>query len=279
MLKKRGQVSTFVIIGVLVLFVFIFVFMLRDSIREKFRGTVDREGYLISQMNQIKKTINTCLVKETDKAVKLLGESGGYFNPEDYVTYHGTKIAKLCENIPQEKICNAKPLSIENTNKVLKNYLQTEIKNCIDLNPYRKKDYTLESGELNLEFGIGDGLEMGAPPDDPEKKKEWDKKFLALVLSKAMKQINEEVKEITKNSKCNSGCSPSISVNPRFDEMKITNTYIDIPFVGKKQTGAKVKLPYDYTVSCSGVKNVNSWKIDASMHAEKICMEKDKEGS
>ena len=61
MLKKRGQVSTFVIIGVLVLFVFIFVFMLRDSIREKFRGTVDREGYLISQMNQIKKTINTCL--------------------------------------------------------------------------------------------------------------------------------------------------------------------------------------------------------------------------
>src|SRR3989344_244371 len=154
MLKKRGQVSTLVIIGVLVLFVFIFVFMLRDSIREKFRGTVDREGYLISQMNQIKKTINTCLVKETDKAVKLLGESGGYFNPEDYVTYHGTKIAKLCENIPQEKICNAKPLSIENTNKVLKNYLQTEIKNCIDLNPYRKKDYTLEAGELNLDVSI-----------------------------------------------------------------------------------------------------------------------------
>ncbi|MEK6955672.1 MAG: hypothetical protein AABW52_03355, partial [Nanoarchaeota archaeon] len=83
MLKKRGQVSTFVIIGVLVLFVFVFIFMLRDSVREKFRGTVDREGYLISQMSQIKKSINACLAEESENAVKLLGESGGYFNPAE----------------------------------------------------------------------------------------------------------------------------------------------------------------------------------------------------
>ena len=69
MLKKRGQVSTFVIIGVLVLFVFVFIFMLRDSVREKFRGTVDREGYLISQMSQIKKSINEFDRPQTIKAM------------------------------------------------------------------------------------------------------------------------------------------------------------------------------------------------------------------
>ena len=156
MLKKRGQVSTFVIICVLVLFVFVFIFMLRDSVREKFRGTVDREGYLISQMSQIKKSINACLAEESENAVKLLGESGGYFNPAEHVTYHGTKISVLCAKTPGAETCSAKPISIEQAAENLNNYLTTEIKNCIDLNPYRKKDYTLETGEFNLDIEIKD---------------------------------------------------------------------------------------------------------------------------
>ena len=105
--KKRGQVSTFIIIGLVILFVFILIFFLRDQIREKFRAATNTEEYLNSQLSQIKKNVDSCIVKETDKATKILGESGGYFNPADYVSYYGKRVSILCSNIENEKKCNA----------------------------------------------------------------------------------------------------------------------------------------------------------------------------
>ena len=132
-------------------------------------------------------------------------------------------------------------------------------------------------GELFFKIGFGDGLEMGGPPPkDPVEREKWELKFSALVLGKVMKLLNGDVKEITKNSKCNSGCSPSVSINPNLNEMEIVYEYFPFTTV---LSGSKVTLPYIYTISCSGMKDVNSWKVDVSVHAEKICMEKDKEGS
>ncbi len=152
--KKRGQASTFMIIGVTALLLIILIFFLRDSLREKFRGAINEEEYLSSQLNQIRKNINSCVVKETEIAAKILGESGGHFNPEEYISYHGQKISTLCSNIKIEKKCSAKPIDISELNQRLSEHLKSKVKNCIDLGGYRKKDYKLSDEEFALSANI-----------------------------------------------------------------------------------------------------------------------------
>ena len=161
MLKKRGQVSTFIIIGIVFLMAFMLIFFLRDSIREKFIGAVNQQEYLNSQLNQIKRIIDSCAAKETINAVDLLSESGGYFNPVEYITYHGMKVSILCSNIQGQKYCNAKPLSIEEVNSRLNSYLTTKVRNCINIGSFRNKDYILTTGDFNLKTNLlGDSLNV-----------------------------------------------------------------------------------------------------------------------
>ncbi len=197
-MQKRGQVAAFVIIGIVLIIALMLVFFLRGRLREEYSKIINKQEYLNSQLGEIQNVIDKCIVKETNNAANLIGDSGGYFNPVSYVSYHGKKISILCNNIPDDKKCNAKPLNIEDVNKRFNEYLKNKVKNCINLNAFENQKYTLTKGQFDLVNYIQNDrilVEVNYPItlklDEFEVKKAKFTKKLSIPLGTAIMLANE----------------------------------------------------------------------------------------
>ena len=68
-MKKRGQVTTFMIVGLVILIIFILLF----SIRRTGFG-MKSQDYLESSADDIKSKINDCVDRDTKEILDLLGK-------------------------------------------------------------------------------------------------------------------------------------------------------------------------------------------------------------
>ncbi|MBI2668487.1 hypothetical protein HYX14_01465 [Candidatus Woesearchaeota archaeon] len=77
-MEKRGQITVFIIIGVVVLFAFLFVIMLTSSVK-KSQLAEQQEGVLsqVFQKEALKIYLEDCLRDELEKGLLLLGKQGG----------------------------------------------------------------------------------------------------------------------------------------------------------------------------------------------------------
>ncbi len=157
-MKKRGQVSVFIIIGVIALAAIILVFFYRDKITSAIRQTpTNPQEYLDQQLQDIKKEIGRCVSSETDKAAILLMEKGGNFDKEfGYVHYLNISYQVLCREINATNTCLSEPILVTDLQTKINNYLPNKIKSCIDFEAFRNKDYILTTGNLDTSVNIGE---------------------------------------------------------------------------------------------------------------------------
>jgi hypothetical protein len=135
-MNKKGQVSIFVILGVVILVGVVLFFNLNDSEIEK----VDIE------VQPIYAFFENCIEKEGKDAIKYLGETGGYFDvPENshleipYYFYEGRNEMPGREFIEQQ----------------LSKYVNLGLPHCIyDLKDF--EDYNVQGGEYSSSFKIED---------------------------------------------------------------------------------------------------------------------------
>lgn len=155
-MPKRGQVTVLVIVGVVILFVFIFVYMLREGYVEKIVKTGDVSKRLELEFESIKKEqIEPCISKETNKAMKLIGENGGYLNSIDKVGFYGQQFTVLCKPIKNEpNKCARSALDVNFLEQRMQEYLDEQLFKCIDLSAYRGRDYILQDGEIKTDVKI-----------------------------------------------------------------------------------------------------------------------------
>jgi len=87
MLKKRGQISVFIIIGIIILLVFGLTFYIksRASRTEEIEPIVEN---IPTQLYPIKTFIEQCIDKTATDAVVLIGESGGYTDISNFGIAH-----------------------------------------------------------------------------------------------------------------------------------------------------------------------------------------------
>jgi len=158
---KKGQVTTFIIVGLIVLIAFIFIFFLRDQFVEKLRNNSDNQAYLTSQLDIIKKeVIDKCIEQETTNALRAFGEQGGNFEPLYYTTLYSKKVNFLCLNIPDQKTCLNQGFNQVKAGNILNNYVSDAVYNCINLNDFENKGYDISTGDfdLNLKINLMDVL-------------------------------------------------------------------------------------------------------------------------
>ena len=153
---KRGQVSVFVIIGTVILLAMVFVFVLFRSFQEKAREITNPQEYLRSQLGDIKKVVNKCIDDSSRSALNQLYLQGGYFNPTKYLDYHGNKTTFLCYKVKDNLPCYNMMFTRQDVANQLKPKLEQDVRSCIDLSSFRDKDYTLTTGEYNLDFTFSD---------------------------------------------------------------------------------------------------------------------------
>lgn len=152
---KRGQVSVFVIIGVVVLLTFVFLFFLRDEVIEKIRSNTDTEAYLSSQLDRIKiEVIDKCIQEETIAAIRVFGEQGGTFTPVHSAPLYAKNVNFLCKNIKGKDTCLNQGFIHSDVEKYLQDYLNEAVFNCINLNAFENKDYEIKTGQFNLDLNV-----------------------------------------------------------------------------------------------------------------------------
>jgi hypothetical protein len=157
-MNKRGQVSTFLILGIVLVIVVALVFFVR---KQSGIGVSPGE-FLSDKLKPIERDLKSCVDKQEDTTVKLFLQQGGDFFPDNYRLYQGKKVRYFCMNIPEDNKCLnvMKPLGVMMDELNIK--LQQEIGNCVNkelLKPEALGGYSVSSGLLTTNTqAVGSGL-------------------------------------------------------------------------------------------------------------------------
>ncbi len=151
-MRKRGQVSVFMIVGIAAVAAIVLVFLLFRSVEEKARDVRSTEEYLSSQLGDLKKQVSNCIGEVADDALDRLYAGGGDLNPERYANYRGNNINVLCYKAGDGSCYNFMFVKSEIIEQLLP-FLEQEIKSCVDskLVFFEDQDYTVEGGEFSLD--------------------------------------------------------------------------------------------------------------------------------
>lgn len=133
---KKGQLSIFLIVGMLILLFFSIFLYTKGKRAEEMLGSNRNE--LAIEVQQVSQYINQCLYNSMAKGIYLIGLQGGYIDP-DYNEFYGD-----FDQVPSEKSGSAKipywyhngrdiSPSIEQVEIKLARYIFRDIENCTKL--------------------------------------------------------------------------------------------------------------------------------------------------
>jgi hypothetical protein len=145
--NKRGQVTIFIIIGIIIVALGFLIYSFYPQIKTTLGGEEKNPSSYIQ----------SCIESDIKDAVTKLSNQGGSLNPDSYLMYNNSKIQYLCYTNQYYLPCIVQQ-------PMLKQHIESEIKNQIDKNvdacfgsmkdSYAKKGYTvdLKTGDKRVEL-------------------------------------------------------------------------------------------------------------------------------
>lgn len=143
-MKRRGQVTIFIIVAImLVVFVALFL-MLRDKV-------VPNAGGGTSEKNP-GNFLEICLEDSVKEAIEIISLRGGSLEPELYKSFkfdneNEGKIRYLCYNQNYYYPCvNQEPVLMQHLQDEIKDYITPDVRDCFDslTSSLQKQDYVVE---------------------------------------------------------------------------------------------------------------------------------------
>ncbi len=150
MINKSGQVTIFVIIGLVIVFAAAIAVLIYES---PFSGPGTDENP--------KDFIRTCIEQDVEDILSTISLQGGYVNTADavgFIDYDKEKVSYLCHTPDNDELCiTQEPLLKKHTEDAIKNYISPKLEECFaDLeNEYKK--YSYEAGPTNFEVVLNPG--------------------------------------------------------------------------------------------------------------------------
>ncbi len=145
--QKRGQVTIFIIIAVIVVALGVLVYLFYPQIRTTFGIREETpQNY-----------IDSCLNEKIKESVEILSLQGGSIEPENYFSYAGEKVEYLCYTNDYYVPCVVQqPLLKQHIEREIKNYIAEDVVSCFNSlkKNYQKKGYdvSLTSGSTEVEL-------------------------------------------------------------------------------------------------------------------------------
>ena len=148
--ETRGQVTLFVIIGLIIIVGVVSFLVLR--------GMITLPGKTTTMPNP-NEDIRKCVETNIQGASDYFIGNAGFANPVNYKLYQDEKVPYLCYNVNYYLPCvNQKPLYISYLKNEIKNYLAPKIDKCFsDLEKnYKAKGYNvvIREGNLTVDFSL-----------------------------------------------------------------------------------------------------------------------------
>ncbi len=142
-MKKRGQVTIFIVLGIVILVVFGFLFFVRGNVNEASFEEEMNSLTVPKEIESVKLYFDNCVEDLVDEGLTTIGEQGGYINlPKDIMfrsytnpfsnsleIYDGLKVAYWYYESANGIEMNQVP-SLENIEVELENYINDNFKEC-----------------------------------------------------------------------------------------------------------------------------------------------------
>ena len=147
--SKRGQMTIWIIIAMVLVLAIVLFFLLRGEITPKIGEKIEENP---------KNYIASCLKKNVEDAVDIMLPQGGFISPEHTKLYNNIKVAYLCYNSGNYYPCvNEHPMLLNEIRNEIKNYIELRIGQCF-------QDYKQEMIARNIDIGMGNmelAVELG----------------------------------------------------------------------------------------------------------------------
>ncbi len=145
--EKRGQVTIFIIIAIIIVALAFLIYSFYPQIKSTLGG----------EEKNPPSYIQTCLEDEIKDIADKLSLQGGSLNPENYILYKDEKIEYLCYTTEYYKPCTVQqPALKQHIELEIKNEIEESVKFCFASlkSSYEKKGYSvdLKSGDRRIEL-------------------------------------------------------------------------------------------------------------------------------
>lgn len=137
----KGQITIFIILGLIIIVTFIIIFLLRNPPKVEILDENNPQAY-----------IETCTREAVEDALSILSPQGGDIDPKGYITFNGTDIVYICYSGQFYRPCiNQRPLLVEHIETEITNYITPIVRNCFQTMEFKlKKRYDIETGDMQL---------------------------------------------------------------------------------------------------------------------------------
>ncbi len=153
-MQKRGQVTVFVIVGIVAIITIALIFFAKDALIEQATKATNNEKYLQLQATSIQNEIRTCAETITQETLTTLGNQGGYFDPPKFISYYNKKIGYRCTQREDIEACQNDPIVQTTFKNKIEQHITTQMQSCLDLTRWRNKEFIMETGELQTELTL-----------------------------------------------------------------------------------------------------------------------------
>jgi len=145
--NKRGQVTVFIIIAIVIVIIGVLIFLLWPRIFSTSSFDVKNPERFLQQ----------CVEKDLKNSIKLISSQGGEFNPTNYYLYKGDKLNYLCYINEYYKLCRVQEPFLQNS---MEGKITDDISPKVDdcwaslIESYEKKSYIVSDKKGTLKTEI-----------------------------------------------------------------------------------------------------------------------------
>ncbi|MBU2633931.1 MAG: hypothetical protein KJ674_01675 [Nanoarchaeota archaeon] len=152
-MNKKGQVTTFIILGIVLVVIAFIVFYFFGEILTKEKKEVMFDE---SEIEPLKNYVEECIKLNGDEGLELIGKNGGDIDFSLYKMYHDEMISYLCYTEEYSSCYNRRPFLEKHIEDELNVFMLERLMNCVDLDLIRSEGYTVTDGEMVVDTSIGE---------------------------------------------------------------------------------------------------------------------------
>ena len=157
-MNKRGQVSTFAIIGIILVVLIALFLFLRGKV---YFGTASEKS-LEEEFPPIEEHIKFCLIEKGNERIRQMGLQGGYLDPAEnsYLPYLNREVSYRGWDIPAQRYCRTRLLTEKDMEQELSLKLKDDLRTqCLNIGSFKKIGSNIdEIGELTIDVDIGEDV-------------------------------------------------------------------------------------------------------------------------
>ena len=146
-MKKRAQVTLFIILGIVLLVAAVFFIFVRTKIITPSIPKII--------MPRVEEYVDNCIKESGQQGLNLVGKQGGDINPGFYTMYKGDKVTYLCYVENYTACVNRRPGLKFHIERELSSFVKSQLTSCMNNAPFERQGYSVTQGAIEVETTIG----------------------------------------------------------------------------------------------------------------------------